>query len=645
MKNVKHIFCAVLCLVLLLSALPAFALNAGAAQAVSSGSCGKNVKWTLDADGLLTISGTGAMKDYANTTVTPFYQNHSVKAVSILPGITHIGKYAFSYCDTLAKVSVPDSVKSIGAMAFYGCKKLAALPIPDSVTEIGSSAFEETAWYEAQPEGLYYAGKVACGFKGDMPENTEIVIREGTKGIADDAFEICETLTAVTLPDSVETIGAYAFWRCGISEIRLPESLKTIGESAFNECYDISEISIPESVTKIGASAFSDTKITELRIPAGVTEIGGNPAPICSNLTSITVAEGNPAYRVAGNCLIETGTKKLVAGCKTSVIPADGSVTQIGNCAFMFSGLQEVTLPEGLETIGDSAFLNTFIEKIDIPDSVTKIGSFAFYQCNELTEIVLPADLEEIGEDVFMNTIHYPGSREQWAQVYFNGWAKEKETLESQLVFHALTPGEVLQPSTCTEQGRGRFYCADLDKTVTKNLPYLEHTDQNNDGACDTCKGDMEIAVCRPAFGKDSIIYALDPANAKCFTRGRVFFLSANLTMDEVEFRFGFRPHWWGVGDFDFEEVSIATLGVFDDYEVFGSYSINIFGDMTHDNKITAADARFALRCVVGLEPDLDVNEKLGADVNFDNRITASDARMLLRAAVGLEQSADWIPD
>jgi hypothetical protein len=105
-------------------------------------------------------------------------------------------------------------VTSIGERTFFDCFGLTSIDIPNSVTAIGDLAFYNTAWYNNQPDGLVYAGKVVYKYKGKMPDNTEIVIGNGTLGIADQAFASCSGLTSVTIPNSVTAIGNYAFAFC-----------------------------------------------------------------------------------------------------------------------------------------------------------------------------------------------------------------------------------------------------------------------------------------------------------------------------------------------------------------------------------------------------------------------------------------------
>ena len=88
----------------------------------------------------------------------------------------------------MTSITIPNSVTSIGEVAFNGCTSLTSITIPDSVTSIGYDAFYNTSWYNSQPDGVVYAGKVLYKYKGTRPENTSIMISEGTKSITDHAF-------------------------------------------------------------------------------------------------------------------------------------------------------------------------------------------------------------------------------------------------------------------------------------------------------------------------------------------------------------------------------------------------------------------------------------------------------------------------
>ena len=135
-------------------------------------------------------------------------------SVTIGDSVTSIGNSAFSSCPKLTSITIPSCVTNIGNSAFDNCSELTRITIPNSVTSIGERAFEGTAWYNNQPEGIVYAGKVLYKYKGTMPENTDITIKEGTLGIASGAFQYCYGLTSITIPNNVSNIGERAFEGC-----------------------------------------------------------------------------------------------------------------------------------------------------------------------------------------------------------------------------------------------------------------------------------------------------------------------------------------------------------------------------------------------------------------------------------------------
>ena len=128
--------------------------------------------------------------------------------------VTSIGQGAFSGYSSLTTINIPNSVTAISNYAFRDCSSLTTINIPNSVINIGCQAFDGTSWYDNQPDGLVYAGLVAYEYKGTMPEETSITLREGTTGIADAAFIGCSNLTTVSIPNSVTYIGEGAFSYC-----------------------------------------------------------------------------------------------------------------------------------------------------------------------------------------------------------------------------------------------------------------------------------------------------------------------------------------------------------------------------------------------------------------------------------------------
>ena len=301
-------------------------------------------------------------------------------SVNITSG-TSIGNQAFYDCTGLTSVTIPDSVTSIGWAAFEYCSSLTSVTIGNSVTSIGDSAF-----YACR--GL-----------------TSITIPDSVTSIGKFAFWGCKDLTSITIPDSVTSIGNSAFDGCtGLTSITIPDSVTSIGNSAFDGCTGLTSVTIPDSVTSIGSRAFFNcTGLTSVTIPNSVTIIGDSAFYNCTGLTSITVADGNTKYHSSGNCLIETASKTLILGCNTSVIPSDGSVTNIGNSAFYgCRGLTSVTIPDSVTSIGGNAFYGCKgLTSVTIPDSVTSIGGNAFYGCKGLTSVTIPDSVTSIGARAF----------------------------------------------------------------------------------------------------------------------------------------------------------------------------------------------------------------------------------------------------
>ena len=161
-------------------------------------------------------------------------------------------------------------------------------------------------------------------------------------------------------------------------------------------------------VTEIEGGAFHRCKkITSITIPDSVISIGSRTLYGifygCSELESICVENGNTKYHSSENCLIETESKTLIAGCKNSVIPNDGSVISIGISAFAgCSGLTGITMPDSIMSIEISAFYEcSGLTGITIPDSVTSIGDYAFRECSSLTSVTIPDSVTNIGNDAF----------------------------------------------------------------------------------------------------------------------------------------------------------------------------------------------------------------------------------------------------
>ena len=161
----------------------------------------------------------------------------ALTSIEIPNSVSRIESYAFYYSG-LTNIEIPNSVRSIGQWAFFGCSGLTSITIPNSVTSIEGGAFSETAWYNNQPNGVVYAGKLLYEYKGTVPANTSIIVKDGTLGINRYAFSGCSGLTSIEIPNSIISIGEYAFKGCtGLTSItsHIPaDKLFKPGDSAFS---------------------------------------------------------------------------------------------------------------------------------------------------------------------------------------------------------------------------------------------------------------------------------------------------------------------------------------------------------------------------------------------------------------------------
>ena len=151
--------------------------------------------------------------------------------------VTRICSGSFKDNTSLVSVVLPDTVKTIEGSSFKGCTNLSSISVADSVEEIGSNAFADTAWYNSQPEGAVYIAKMYYRYKGKLPENSSVIIKNGTKGIAKEAFYNQTGLVNVTLPEGIYSIDSWAFENCtSLSKLYMPESVKSFGYEMFKGC-------------------------------------------------------------------------------------------------------------------------------------------------------------------------------------------------------------------------------------------------------------------------------------------------------------------------------------------------------------------------------------------------------------------------
>ena len=228
-------------------------------------------------------------KVYTGNVVIP----KSVEHNGVTYNVTSINSQAFYNCSGLTSVTIPNSVTSIGGKAFLGCSGLTSVVFPNSVISIDKDAFSETAWYNNQPDGLVYAGKILYKYKGTMPNDTKITIEDGTLGIAADAFSGCANLVSVIIPSSVISISYDAFGGC--NEFIVKVLVTNLSDFCDNKIIGLVKDIIRKPVTLIDNA---NNEIEEYIIPDGVTSIGN----YAFNRCTIAVVGGTIIDKQSGKC-------------------------------------------------------------------------------------------------------------------------------------------------------------------------------------------------------------------------------------------------------------------------------------------------------------------------------------------------------
>lgn len=340
-------------------------LTLKAAEEVASGICGDNMTWTLDSDGVLTISGTGDMYTYeytADTAKHPTYSAYDsvIQKVVIEENVTSLSPYAF-ICyysvdyNKLTEVEIKSkSMTEIPMYCFNGCESLSTVKLPDQITVIGSSSFS------------------SCPITTiNMPSQLEII----------GAWAFCGSrFTTLEFPYGLKKISKSAFESSKIEEVVIPETVTTIGEEAFYYS-NVKILKLHDKGLSIGLSAFDNSKLEELTLPANV---------VCE-YDSSTGKGYNFANTPIKKLYIEEGVEYIVGGAFSSC-----------------KQLEEVHLSSTVKIIDDVAFFGCKnLKSINI-ENVRYIGTQAFSNCEKCDDLKgtleLSPNLMKLGYDAFQGT-------------------------------------------------------------------------------------------------------------------------------------------------------------------------------------------------------------------------------------------------
>ena len=304
------------------------------------------------------------------------------------------------------------SISGTGEMANYNSPfdvpwygyQIKRVEIEYGVTSIGDEAFALCSLTSITiPNSVTSIGYDAFYDCGGL---TSVSIPNSVTSIGNDAFCGCGGLTSVTIPNSVTSIGYDAFYGCGgLTSIIIPSSVTSIEAFTFSGC-GLTSIAIPNSVTSIGNSAFSYCNgLTSVTIPSGVTSINEQAFSDCSNLTSFEVESANPSYSSENGVLFNKAKTVLIQfpANKSEIYTIPNGVTSIGNYAFSgCSGLTSIIISSGVTSIGNYAFSGcNGLTSIVIPNGVTRIGNYAFSDCSGLTSVTIPSGVISIGNYAF----------------------------------------------------------------------------------------------------------------------------------------------------------------------------------------------------------------------------------------------------
>lgn len=503
-----------------------------------SGKCGKNVSYSISDDGVLTISGTGAMNNFTyegdDSSDCPWHGvRYALKKIVVKDGVTSIGSCAFSFdayvtdvtlpsslktigrsaflgCHGLTSVVIPEGVTSIGAYAFWRCTSLQTITVRASATELGNCAFDTGEYYDGsyhtQLTDIYYGGSMGqwydagggdaapmvvtihyngatgdtidggqCGANAfwkldktgtltiygsgamyDYPTSEDdswwmdwalpwkyyyeaisrIVVAEGITHIGAYAFCYTDNATALSLPDSLTSIGQAALSGFGGTEITIPKNVKRIGSFVFNGCRSLKTITLPAGLQNIGICFIECDALKTINFGGTMEQwlVCGGGQSTFPTTTSVVCQGGGTLYRsgTCGNNLtwtLDSSGKLTISGTgdmsdythdfenniRTSPwadyrsmirsIEIGSGVTHIGAWAFKDTNITSLNIPGNVKSLGAGSFSdNRYLVNLTFSSGLKRIESMAFAG-SHLSTVVIPDGVTSIGERAFSNCV------------------------------------------------------------------------------------------------------------------------------------------------------------------------------------------------------------------------------------------------
>ena len=296
----------------------------------------------------------------------------------VIPGeiggypVTAIAEKAFQLNKTVRSFTIGSKIRSIGSCAFARCASLTNIYV------------DRANPYYQSIDGVLYSG-------------------DGKTLLS---YPTAKAYSSYPVASGTETIGEYAFFHSKVQTVFLPDTVSTIGDYAFYYAGELSSINFPTALTSIGDSAFfACQSLTAVDIPATITQIGPSAWAACTSLPAITVAAENPNYTAVDGVLYtkDMTVLKVYPYAKSGVtFTVPDSVVELEAYAFAYTGMQSIDGCANLRAIGDSAFYScTALKSLPDAPKLETIGERAFYSCKALTSLSFPDSMRSIGEYAF----------------------------------------------------------------------------------------------------------------------------------------------------------------------------------------------------------------------------------------------------
>ena len=362
-----------------------------------------------------------------------FEEMKNLRKVTI-PNV-RMGIGVFQNCTKLNEIVFSDDVEWISEKCFAGCSSLENVVLPPALKGISADSFSGTSWFNSQPDGIVYIGNIAYAYKGDMPKDTTITFRDGTKVIADWFFRFCNEVVEVIMPDSVEFIGidlftgceklrnvrfsenithATRFFNCpSIREVVFPDKVETLYSNTFYNCVSLMSVTIGKNYKKTIIGWFEPVVQHCPRLVQIYNRSNGE-------IESLSYCDGIYFYSKEGEgklvetekdtyYLIQGQEKRFVGyfGDEIETFSLDADTTEVTRGAFYDSKVKHVILPEGVKKIGEFAFGgDSLVETITMPSSIEEVDYLTFEDF-----------FYESFEDPRVFTVYYDGTMAQWDAV------------------------------------------------------------------------------------------------------------------------------------------------------------------------------------------------------------------------------------